>query len=50
MQSSNVAGSRGDGLVFTKYLTDPGVARLEAEAKASHIGLWRGPRARPSWE
>lgn len=36
-------------LGFTKYLTDPGVARLETEAKASHIGLWRDPRARPLW-
>lgn len=41
-----------DGMAwaFTKYLTDPRIARIEAEARAGRVGLWSDPHSQPPRE
>ena len=35
---------------YTKYLTDPEIARLEAAARAAGVGLWADrDEPRPPW-
>lgn len=41
---------RGYAWAFDKYLTDPSIKRLEAEARAAGRGLWAGRDPTPPWE
>jgi len=41
---------RGYAWAFDKYLTDPEIKRLEAEARAAGRGLWAGRDPMPPWE
>jgi len=34
---------------YTKYLTDPEIERLAAQARADKVGLWAAPDAVPPW-
>lgn len=40
----------GMAWAYTKYLTDPEIKRLELQAKATGVGLWRDAAAVPPWE
>jgi endonuclease YncB( thermonuclease family) len=40
---------RGLAWAFTRYLTDPAIAELEAGARAASAGLWRDAGAVPPW-
>jgi endonuclease YncB( thermonuclease family) len=35
---------------FTRYLTDPGIADLEAQARAAALGLWVDASPVPPWD
>lgn len=41
---------RGLAWAFTRYLTDPRIAALEAEARAARRGLWRDPAPVAPWD
>lgn len=41
---------RGLAWAFTKYLTDPGIAAIEGEARAAGVGLWRDPSPQAPWD
>lgn len=40
----------GYAWVFRRFVNDPGLLALEAEAKAARRGLWRDPRAVAPWK
>lgn len=40
----------GMAWAFTRYLTDPEIARLEAAARAAGVGLWTDPDPVPPWD
>lgn len=40
----------GMGWAFTRYLTDPEIARLEAAARKAGVGLWSDPQPVAPWE
>jgi len=39
----------GMAWAYTKYLTDPEIARLEAAARAARVGLWADRDPAPPW-
>jgi endonuclease YncB( thermonuclease family) len=41
---------RGLAWAFTRYLTDPEIARIEASARDASVGLWRDSTPQPPWE
>ena len=50
-QDANAAQVRaGMAWVYTQYLTDPGLARLEREARGARRGLWADAQPVPPWE
>ena len=40
----------GYAWVFRRFVNEPRLLALEAEAKAAQRGLWRDPRAIPPWQ
>ncbi len=42
--------SAGMAWAFTRYLTDPAVARAQVEAQQGRRGLWADPEPIPPWE
>jgi len=50
-QDANLEQVRaGMAWAYTKYLTDPGIARAQDVARAAGAGLWRDPDPAPPWE
>lgn len=41
---------RGYAWAFTRYLTDPEIARLERDARAARRGLWRSDNPVAPWD
>ncbi len=50
-EDANAAMVRaGLAWAYTKYLTDPEIKRLEAQARAERVGLWADADPVPPWE
>ena len=50
-QDANLEQVRaGMAWAYTKYLTDPEIARAQDAAQASRTGLWRDPDPIPPWD